>query len=287
MPPIALNRLCTRETLLKRSTESRRDAIHVIIPHCTNWRLTETAANAFLRLTRRPCSVTVVNNFDRMPESSPLFGVPNLSLLTYEHTLAGRALRLVHKKREGSWENAQALDGAIRHHPAFKWCMMAHSDSAPLARHWDDFFFAEMGSRRILGNVRDRIRIHAAHASGTLFDQEEWLKLNGSMRPIFRDGDMALDVGDQASVLLHDLSKEPVPVLPNTVNDPALIEALERKLPTLVEFARTGSCISFDPMAGAPIYGHMGRGTPRNLGDPNFKSRAPVDHWIELVDSIR
>lgn len=280
-----------REVAKQSSLVGRPETLHVIIPHCTNWTLTTAAANAFIRLTRRPVSVTVVNNFDETPVPSTLFAIPQVTLIRHRLTAIGKTLRKIIRTRQGSLENAIGLDSGLLQHPHFTWAFMAHSDSAPLIKNWDDFYFSGLSNGElIIGNYRDRIRIHAAHASGTLFHQKTFFEKGGNMRPEFEGDTVKLDVGDRATLLLHDLSHTPVPVLPNTINRAELIDFLEKNHTTfgvkLGEFARTGSCISFDCDAKIPVFGHLGRGTPRNLQDPKFKGRPSVDYWIDLINSV-
>jgi hypothetical protein len=96
---------------------------------------------------------------------------------------------------------------------------------------------------------------------------------------------MVLDVGDGLTLALHAPREEPVPVLPNSLQEPELKKKLLPAFPLLAQFADNGTHVSFG--REGPVFAHMGRGTPRSQRDPGFAHKLPVDRWIEWVDSIR
>jgi len=227
-----------------------------------------------------------VNNFDFSEIPEELLKLQSVTLIEHRLDWLGSALRRI-VGRQGSMENAIGIDSALQEHSEFEWAFMAHSDSAPLAFNWDDAYFEALGQGLIVGNYRDRIRIHAAHASGTLFSQRQFLRARGQMWPVFKRGQMILDVGDRATAILHDLRWGQVPVLPNTINDPKLISKIEARYPLLGEFAKTGSCIALDSAGQIPVFGHLGRGTPRNMKDPRFSQRPPVETWVQMISEVK
>ena len=99
---------------------------------------------------------------------------------------------------------------------------------------------------------------------------------------------MRIDVGDKATELLHKSEKDLVPVLPNSINQPELIDTVILKLnPAFSTLAKNGSAISVSKDYQKLVFGHMGRGTPRSENDPSFSHKMPIDIWIEQINSIQ
>ncbi len=287
---LAVMRPLISRTLLRQPKSVDPHALHIIVPHRANWKLTEACVRAYARLTSRPYQITVVCNFDQVPDAVLAWPIPQVAVIDHQITWVGRGLGKFFSKENGSKSNAIALDAAIRTFPDFEWAFMSHNDSAPLIKDWDQYFFSGIQGDRIIGNYRDKIRIHAAHASGTLFSQRDFVRSNGSMYPLIHQGDMKWDVGDRATVLLHGVmgvdTPKAVPVLPNTLNDPDMTEKLDQVNPQLAALARNGSAISFDLSGKVPVFGHLGRGTPRSANQAAFSKLLPVDLWIDLLDRL-
>ncbi len=274
------------EVLQKNSLAQPQKELQIIIPHRVNWRLTNSTVRAFQRLTTGNFGLTVVVNFDEVPEQWEGLHNPRLTLLRYRFTFLGQLLRLFFSSENGSMSNAMAIELGLKEEPDFRWALVAHNDSAPLRKGWNEQFFQALGSGLVIGNTRDTSRVCAAHAAGTLFDAHAFRKRGGTPWPIFRFGEMVQDVGDGISEALHPKNVGLVPVLPNTRQSPALISVLKKNYPLLAEFAHNGTQVSFAPDGETPIYAHMGRGTPRSQLDPSMAHKLPVDRWIEWIDSI-
>lgn len=283
---LLVSRACLRTTVLKRGAlPAGQRRLQVILPHRLNWPLTSAAIRAYLRLTtgERP-GVTLVVNFDEVPQAWEGWQIPNLTIVRNEFSWLGKILRRVFRSENGSMFNALALHRGLGAEPGFDWAFIAHSDSAPLVRGWNEHFEAGLRGGLVCGNFRDAIRVHAAHSSGTLFRQSEFLRRGGSVWPKYRFGRMLWDVSDGITVALHPAASGPVPVLPNTLQEPELINRLEGT--SIGEFARGGSQVSFDTNRRVPVFAHMGRGTPRSQNDTKFAGLLPVDAWIKTIDSI-
>lgn len=261
----------------------REDFLHVLVPHKANWPLTLAAVKNYLRTTERPCLVTVVVNFTDEDGVRQLLELGRVNILVNRWSLLGRLVRFLYRRGNGSMENALAIQKAMDLYPGGHWFFMSHNDAAPLCRHWDKFFFDAMGEELVVGNSRDPIRIHAAHASGTLFDQQEFRKRGGSIWPVYKAGRMQLDVGDGVTVTLCPSGNAPR-ILPNTVDFPELRELLHGGV--LEKYAHSGSEIGFDRDRRIPVYCHVGRGTPRSLGDKDFEHKPKMEDWIRLSESI-
>jgi hypothetical protein len=268
-----------------------KDALHIVIPYRTNWKLTEACIATFKKRTTRPHFITVVANFTEVPRDATAWSDPHVRILTHQLTQLAALLPSAMRLESGSKNNAMALDFAIQSFPKHDWVFMAHNDSAPLCQGWDDTYFHTMGKELIIGNYRDQTRIHAAHSSGTLFSQKKWLKEGLSLMPVYSKGDVLLDIGDRATERLFRAGPgKLVPILPNTLNDPSNIDVLEKTDPRFVPWAKSGSTISIDPVSKKPVFGHMGRGTPRSSGQSGsatVSKRLPVDDWIDLIAADR
>ena len=182
----------------------------------------------------------------------------------------------------GSLANAMAIQRGLDYFPEPVWAFMAHNDSAPLAPHWDDAFFDFLGDGKVVGNIRDKTRVQAAHSSGTLFHQQMFLARNGSVWPVIKGERIEIDVGDGISLCLHDAKSGLVPVLPNTLQDASLLDGIAQTLPELEPFMRTGTHVSLSA-AGKPVFGHLGRGTPRSEGSNMYSGRPAVELWADIV----
>ncbi len=275
-----------RTTILKRGVFSGKRHLQIIIPHRANWRLTASTVHAFQRLTTGDFGITLVVNFDSMPVSWEPLSLENLTIVENQFSSLGKIYRYLFSSENGSMQNALGITKGIEAEPDFDWGFVAHNDSAPLCQGWNEYFFQALGTGLVIGNLRDSSRVFAAHASGTLFHQQEFRQRQGTVWPKFRFGEMVWDVGDGLTQALHTSEKTPVPVLPNSLQNPALKQQLEPANPTLAKFVNNGTHVSFDKEMRFPIFAHLGRGTPRSKQDPFFAHKLPVDQWIEWIDSI-
>lgn len=280
--------LMVKSRVLKRSNAgSAARHLQIIIPHRLNWHLTNATIRAFRRLTTCDFSITLVVNFDSVPADWEGWKVENLTVVQNEFSTFGKLYRAFFKSENGSMFNALALQKGLEAEPDFQWALVAHNDSAPLLRGWQEHFFRELGNGFVVGNLRDRIRVFAAHSSGTLFQQQEFLRRGGTVWPRYRFGVMKWDVSDGITLALHGDKDKLVPVLPNNLQNPKLGEALDPSFGMLKKFVENGTNLTFAQDGRTPVFAHMGRGTPRSQQDPFFKHKLPVDHWIEWIDSLR
>jgi hypothetical protein len=276
---------CMASEIVQQPPESSR-RLQIVIPHRSNWALTTACVGAFERLTTGEFGITVVVNFDSVPEDWVGWKDPSVTLICNRLTPLGRVLRRFHAAENGSMNNALAIDVALRANPHLEWALVAHNDSAPMTKGWNEFFFAALGDGLVIGNTRDQARVFAAHSAGALFSAAEFRRRNGSPWPTFRFGNMILDVGDGMTETLHPKENGLVPVLPNTRQSPELARKLEKRFPVLYEFALNGTHVSFDAASETPIFAHLGRGTPRSKGDLSLSHKLPVDIWIDLVNAL-
>jgi len=278
---LLLSSACVTTELLQRGGDHE---FEIIIPHRVNWPLLNATLRAFDRLTTGNFGITVVVNFDEVPATWAGKGNPRVTLLRNRFTAFGALLRRVFSSENGSMSNALGIEQGLKAHPRIQWAFMAHSDSAPLVKGWNEIFFRAMGTGLIFGNTRDSIRMQAAHAAGTLFQAQEFFRRGGTVWPLYRFGEMIRDVGDGATLALHPELAGPVPVLENNRQQPALNARLSG---TIAEFAENGSHISFEPGSDIPIFAHLGRGTPRSRGESQMAQKLPVDHWIDYLETLR
>lgn len=277
--------LCvSQETIQRATTPPQR--LQIIIPHRLNWPLTIASVGAFERFTTGDFGITVVVNFDTVPADWTGWKNPRITLVRNRLTLLGSIFRKIYKSQNGSMENALAIEIGLRQHPALEWAFIAHSDSAPLTKGWNEVFFSALGTGLVIGNTRDEARVFAAHAAGTLFHAGEFRRSGASPWPTFRFGKMIQDVGDGISETLHPKGRGLVPVLPNTRQTPELCRKLEQRFPLLYEFALAGTHVTFDAQGNMPVYAHLGRGTPRSEFHPSMKHKLPVEIWVDLVNSL-
>jgi hypothetical protein len=281
-----LTRPMLRTRTLKRSAQTARQ-LHVVIPHRLNWNLTSATVRAFQRLTTCDFSITLVVNFDSVPKDWEGWKMENLTLVQNEFSALGNLYRALFRSENGSMFNALALHEGLRAEPDFEWAFIAHNDSAPLARGWQEHFFQARNGGLVSGNLRDRFRVFAAHSSGTLFNQREFQNRGGTVWPRYRFGEMQWDVSDGITLSLHDNKKSPVPVLPNNLQNPELGTQLDDSHSVLKKFVENGTNLTFAQDEKTPVFAHMGRGTPRSQQDPFFKHKLPVDFWIDWIDSLR
>lgn len=273
-----------RSRILKRA-QVAKPFLQVIIPHRLNWSLTSATVRAFQRLTTCQLNITLVVNFDDVPADWEGWKMENLTIAQNKFTTIGRLYRKVFSSENGSMFNALALQKGLDANPGFEWAFVAHNDSAPLLRGWQEHFFQALEGGLVSGNLRDRFRVFAAHSSGTLFNQREFLRRQGTVWPGYRFGVMVWDVSDGITLALHD-KQEPVPVLPNNLQQPELGARLDPSHTMLKKFVENGTNLTFARDGKTPVFAHMGRGTPRSLEDPFFKHKLPVDQWIEWIDSL-
>ena len=273
-------------TVLQRSTlQPSRRHLQVIIPHRLNWSLTSATIRAFQRLTTGDFGITLVVNFDSVPANWEGRRMPNLTIVQNRFSALGRIYRRVFKSENGSMFNAFALAVGLESETDFEWAFIAHNDSAPLAKGWNEHFARALQGGLVAGNLRDPYRVFAAHSSGTLFQQQEFRRRGGSVWPGYRFGVMLWDVSDGITLALHK-SKDPVPVLPNNLQTPELGRKLGDRYATLSKFVENGTAVSFDEGEKVPVFAHMGRGTPRSQQDPIFSHKLPVERWIEWVETL-
>lgn len=282
---LLLSSLMVQSRVLVRARPASRH-LQIIIPHRFNWRLTSATVRAFSRLTTGEFGITVVVNFDEIPPDWDGWNLDNLTLVHNTFSPFGRLFRLIFRSENGSMSNALALSRGLEAEPGYEWAFMAHSDSAPLVRGWNELYFSALHGGLVLGNLRDRSRVFAAHASGTLFHQREFLKRGGSVWPRYRFGVMAWDVGDGVSMTLHD-SGGPVPVLPNNLQNPELSDRVHPSMTVLKMFVGNGTNLTFAEDGLTPLFAHMGRGTPRSQEDSSFRHKLPVDQWIDWIETLR
>jgi len=275
-----------REVVKSSSISGAPDTWQIIIPHRVNWPLTTAAVKAFARLSTGNFSITLVVNFDQIPNDWECLKIPNLTIVRNSSTSWGNTFRLLFNQENGSMGNALALETGLWANPDFQWAFIVHSDSAPLTRDWNSHFFGALGQGSVVGNMRDRIRVNAAHSSGTLFNQQEFLRRKGSVWPLYHWGAMVWDVSDGITMALHPPKKGPVPVLPNTLQEPELIPSLHKTMPLLAEFAESGTRVTFNAERTVPVFAHMGRGTPRSENAPSMAHKPAVERWIEWIDSL-
>ena len=273
--------------VLKRSTvKASEKNFHLIMPHRLNWKLTSSALRSFRKLSSKNHSFTLVVNFDEIPADWEGWQWTDLTIVRNTITPLGRLFRMAFNKENGSINNALAIDRGIKAEPDFRFAFIAHSDSAPLCADWDKYFFQALGENLVIGNVRDRTRVNAAHSSGTLFRQDEFLRRGGTVWPLYQFGRMVWDVSDGITMALHPPALGPVPMLENSLYNPELGSRLRENGGMLAEFVETGTIVSFDAKCTKPIFAHMGRGTPRSQKDPAFAKRPAVDLWAEMIDGI-
>jgi hypothetical protein len=273
--------------VLKRSALSADDReLQIIIPHRVNWRLTTSTIRAFDRLTTGKFGITLVVNFDPIPDNWEGFQNPRLTVVRNRFTTLGRLFSRIFSSENGSISNALGIELGLLEDPGFHWALVAHSDSAPLRRGWNEEFRQALGTGMLIGNTRDTSRVFAAHAAGTMFNAREYLKRGGCSWPTFRFGEMVQDVGDGITLALHPPGQGLAPVLPNTRQEPELIAALAARFPVLYGFAENGTQVSFAADRQTPIFAHMGRGTPRSKADPTMAHKLPVDSWIDWIDTL-
>jgi hypothetical protein len=256
--------------------------LEIIIPHRLNWPLLNATVRAFDRLTSGDFGITVVVNFADLPDVWAGMNNPHVTLVRNRVTTFGKIFRTIFNSENGSLGNALGLERGLAAHTNPHWAFMAHSDSAPLVKGWNEIFFRAMGKGLVIGNIRDTFRVFAAHGSGTIFQAQEFRKRGGSVQPLYRFGKMIHDVGDGVTLALHSPGEGLVPVLPNNRQSPELSSRLKG---ILGDFAQNGTHVSFDPESGAPIFAHMGRGTPRSEGA--MAQKLPVDYWIEYLETLR
>src|SRR4051812_4461318 len=84
--------------VVKETQQKNPEALHVIIPHRSNWALTEAVVRTYSRLTERALSVTVVNNFDTVSENLLLLQMPHLTLISNQLTFWGKIFKIFYKK---------------------------------------------------------------------------------------------------------------------------------------------------------------------------------------------
>ncbi|MGZ3655144.1 MAG: hypothetical protein ACXVCS_06300 [Bdellovibrionota bacterium] len=279
---IIFSSLSVNQEVLKKAPPHE---LEIIIPHRTNWPLTTATVGAFERLTTGDFGITVVANVDEVPPGWSGLQNPRITLVRNRVTFFGRLFRLIFPSENGSMSNAIAIESGLRARPDARWAIVAHNDSAPLRRGWNENFFEALGSGLVIGSTRDEARVFAAHSAGTLFNAQEFRRRGGSPWPTFRFGQMVRDVGDGITEVLHDQSSGKVPVLPNNRQEPTLTKSLSA-YPLLNEFAENGTHVSFSADRKFPIYAHLGRGTPRSKADPSMAHKLPVDRWIELLNTL-
>ncbi len=273
--------------LIHRAERSSNE-FQIIIPHRLNWRLTAATVRAFQRLTEGEFIITLVVNFDSVPSDLAGLDIRKITIVKNEFTPLGSAYRNLFGSENGSMFNALALQVGLDAEPDFKWAFIAHNDSAPLIHGWQQHFYNALDGGLVCGNLRDRQRVFAAHSSGTLFNQREFLKRRGTVWPKYLFGKMLWDVSDGITVALHDKKNDrEVPVLPNNLQEPKLGHDLDSRHSILKKFIENGTNLSFSLDRKTPVFAHMGRGTPRSQQDPFFKHKLPVDYWIEYLDSLK
>jgi len=275
------------EVLQKAILPPDRKFLQIIIPHRLNWKLTMATIRSFQRLTTCDFSITLVVNFDSFPENWEGWGQEQVTVVKNTFSPLGEMYRSIFRSENGSMFNALALDRGLRAEPDFQWAFVAHSDSAPLIRGWQDHFFGAKGSGMVIGNLRDPFRIFACHSSGTLFNQQEFQRRGGTVWPRYYFGEMQWDVSDGITKALHLDPSSPVPVLPNNLQKPEIGSNLDRSHGVLRNFVENGTNLTFALDEKTPVFAHMGRGTPRSKEDPFFQHKLPVDLWIEWIDSLQ
>jgi hypothetical protein len=278
--------LMVQSELLKQSTlPPEKKKLQIIVPHRLNWKLTSATIRAFDRLTSGDFGITLVVNFDEIPSDWEGWKIPNLTIVKNSFAPIGRLYRNIFSSENGSMFNALALAKGLEAEPEFEWAFVAHNDSAPLIRGWNEHFVTALRGGLVAGNFRDRTRVFAAHSSGTLFHQGEFLKRCGTVWPSYRFGVMVWDVSDGITLALQR-KNELVPVLPNSLQSPELAAQLGQTFQVLRKFVENGTTLSFASDERTPVFAHMGRGTPRSQQDPFFQHKLPVDHWIEWIDTL-
>lgn len=297
---------CIYEVEVYRRLSLQETATRIIVP---TYMMSDTARDmvrvcieSLLRFTEEEIEIWVVDNhsarshadwliaFDgpinvalnRTEPINPLRKPPNfrrkLRRLLTGQPIAGQMQDGAYANAVGLEIGRQCIDASV--HTIFT----MHYDTLATREGWLRYLKSKLtGKVRAVAIHHDPGKIQAYHIAGLLFDYRLFDELEMSFMPNMnheRHPDLPeYDVGDRITLQLHAHGHSGF-VLPNTHNDPSLIELIPADSP-FRNLATSARC--FDDHWNV-IFLHMGRGTVKSIGKYKQKNKLYPEQWIEFAE---
>ena len=255
------------------------ETTHIVIPMHENWRMTLIAVECIKKFTLQPYLIWIVDNFSSADTRKNLLKIDGVNLIFNNSKNDSFFHPWNFKLYYGSISNGVALELAahtIENLPG-KYMFGMHNDALPVKSGWLSFLKSKLNDKvKIAGVSQDKIRVHAVHQSGFLFDLELYQITEGFMPNM-----PEYDVGDGITLGLKRYGYVSF-VCMNTFNNPETVKLLNR--PDYPDFLR--DYIRFDRCFndnGDLIYLHLGRGTQKFRDLFSQEKRMSKKDWIRNI----
>jgi len=177
----------------------------------------------------------------------------------------------------GSYANAVGLELAAKLiDPETHYMFVMHNDVLVCRTGWLSFLLSKLGGQvRGAAVSQSPARVKVMHVSGFLFD----FRLFNTLKMNFLPNMPHYDVGDLVSIRLRESGYEHY-VCRNTFNHPQTCELIPPTHPL-----REMYCDRVFDDDGNMIYLHLGRGTPKAIGNYSKAGKTYPEQWIRYADS--
>lgn len=183
-------------------------------------------------------------------------------------------------KEIGSEANASGLEFGKKHVNT-DYCFICHSDVLVSSYNFFNFLFTKISDGyEIIGTMRDNIRINALHVSG-IFLKSDLLKSINTY-PIYKNGDLALDVGDTITEYARNNNIKHIS-MNNTMNDKGLYSKINN--PYNLWGPDCGVCRGVND-SNEVIFLHLGRGTPKYQKTFSRAGKKTTEDWIAYSETL-
>lgn len=257
------------------------EEVSIAIPCHNGYEITRLCVDAIHKFTDRKHRIWVVDNASDRATVRRLKDDLDANLIL-NHTLTwrqpGRLTYLLPWFKQEGWgsiANGAALELAaktINTHYLF----VMHSDSLPIREGWLEHLLGKLNEQtRGAAFRQDKIRVHAMHCSGFLFDFSLFEPLNMSFLPNIP----TYDAADLVTIRLREAGFG-FHLCRNNYNDPGA----QSLLPADHWLQNVGVDVAFDDDAN-PVFVHLGRGTLRVIHPGVEKTRRSIhlNEWLALA----
>ena len=247
--------------------------IDVIIPSYLTPELTSSVVKNFLNKDDKNIisKIIVVENSEENNYFKALKNFSDKILVKNNKTKSKRSLA-----------NAEAIDFG-RKYCNSEYIFLAHSDSSPLSPN----FYTKLNQfikkdYSLVGTLTDKIRIGAIHSSGLLVKRSVLSKVNIYPQhirklPKYWEKIYLQDVCDPLTDYVRRNALKHF-CFQNTFNG----YRLNNKVKNFDILSRIDTAIDNN---GNPLYVHLGRGTPKTLGEYKIKGKVNPKEFIDLINS--
>ena len=270
------------EVDLLRRRRSEPDAVSIVQPCHNGQALTEVSIECIRKFTATPYELWVVDNASTDDSVAYLLDQPDINLILNRtapwkpRRFWQRAAPWWQQTGGGSYANAIALELAA-YFVQTRYMFVMHNDALPCKSGWLGYLLAKMTDRvRGVGVRQDKIRVHAMHQSGFLFDFSLYKPLEMNFLPSL-PSPPGHDVGDLATVKLREANYE-VFICRNAFNSPELVDILG-----LPEWLKNVHCDKAFDDNGDVFYLHLGRGTLQTAGPEDIVRQTTAEQWVAAV----